>query len=66
MIRVKRRPPRRSKPSAGDKAGISAPVSLSMGSALFPDDSKDTTLLMQQGIDPGVTDLIKMLRQTER
>ena len=30
------------------EAGISAPVSLSMGSALFPDDSKDTTLLMQQ------------------
>ena len=30
------------------EAGISAPVSLSMGSALVPDDSSDPVLLMQQ------------------
>ncbi len=29
-------------------AGISAPVSLSLGSALFPDDAQNSTLLMQQ------------------
>lgn len=29
-------------------ADISAPVSLSLGSALFPDDAQDSTLLMQQ------------------
>lgn len=29
-------------------ANISAPVSLSLGSALFPDDAQDSTLLMQQ------------------
>ncbi len=28
--------------------GISAPVSLSIGSAVFPDDAEDSTLLMQQ------------------
>ena len=30
------------------EAGITAPVSLSLGSAIFPDDAKETTLLMQQ------------------
>jgi diguanylate cyclase (GGDEF)-like protein len=30
------------------EAGITAPVSLSLGSALFPDDAKETPLLMQQ------------------
>jgi len=29
-------------------AGITAPVSLSLGSALFPDDAQETALLMQQ------------------
>lgn len=29
-------------------SGITAPVSLSLGSAIFPDDAQDSTLLMQQ------------------
>ncbi len=30
------------------EAGITAPVSLSLGSAIFPDDARETALLMQQ------------------